>query len=195
VHVRYRVPGYSSNYTGLLDNTDSNAQYTVGEIIPCYYSTHHPDHVLWTVHRVGGGLIFGLVVACLFALPISAGICYVLFRILTVPGNRAYKTFLDFRQSLTKVEENANLTMTETITSQDDCDISSQGASIWRSTSSFISTPVDYFSKTLNYSLSWAKTDNNEAREAYELESQASQASRASSSTTDRSTKRLLSSR
>lgn len=83
VHVRYRVPGYSSNYTGLLDNTDSNAQYTVGEIIPCYYSTHNPDHVLQTVHGVGGGLIFGLVVACLFALPIAAGIFYVLFRIIT----------------------------------------------------------------------------------------------------------------
>lgn len=67
----YMVPRHSSNYTSLLQNTDSNAIYIVQKTVPCYYSSHHLDHAMQKVGCVNFGKIIGLIVLHFFTLPVG----------------------------------------------------------------------------------------------------------------------------
>lgn len=85
---------HSSNYTSLLQNTDSNAIYVVQKTVPCYYSSHHLEHAMQKVGSVNFGKIIGLIVLHFFTLPVAASIGYLLLLSSTFLGKPVYDAML-----------------------------------------------------------------------------------------------------
>lgn len=171
------ISRHSSNYHSWLDNAN-DAMYTVNQTLPWFYSTHHREYAVENPQGISGGTIFGMVMVCLFALPIlfaiGAGIftCYIFIRYESHMALEAWTySPTQAREWLVgKMPSN----MTDTIVR-------------------YMLIPVNFCKKGFENSVSWVKSikwskkNNTQAKNTCDLEDQKSQVSRASSGTSYRS--------
>lgn len=196
LNVNFTTPG-NATYTCSLDSVDQGAVYNVNQTIPCYYSVHHPGYATAVSGHVDGGTIAGMVISCLFAIPVVIVAVILIALIGRVAAALIYRAFKACAAVWGRIKNGVRDMFNRRAKDPNELGTPNPRVSIWESLSKHILVPVNYCNRAFGNTLSRIKNTFKRTKKdnAYALEDQNSQLSRATSGNSFASTKKLVSSR